>query len=172
MVINTLYLPELREMLAENDAVGLREFCTAIHPARVAEFMEGLEPEEAWRVLQHAESPLREQIFSYFDTEKQQAILAAISPEEAANLVANLPPDERVDLLKAIDPELASVLLAGPQRGPTGHPAADRLSGEYRWGGDDFCLPPSCRGYECSRGTGRAGQAGGRVGDDLLRLRG
>lgn len=111
MVINTLFLPELREMLAENDAAGLREFCTAIHPAQAAEFMEGLEPEEAWRVLLHAESPVREQIFSYFDTAKQQAILAAIPPEEAAQLVANLPPDERVDLLKSIDPQLASALL-------------------------------------------------------------
>ncbi len=111
MVVNTLLLPELREMLAENDALGLREFCTAIHPAQAAEFMEGLEPEEAWRVLLHADSPVREQIFSYFDTAKQQAILAAIPPEEAAKLIANLAPDERVDLLKSIDPDLASALL-------------------------------------------------------------
>lgn len=111
MVVNTLLLPELREMLAENDSAGLREFCTAIHPAQAAEFMEGLEPEEIWRVLQHAETPLREQIFSYFDTRKQQAILASIPPDEAARLIANLPPDERVDVLKSIDPELGSALL-------------------------------------------------------------
>ena len=35
---NTLYLPELREMLAENDAGELREFCVALHAARTAEF--------------------------------------------------------------------------------------------------------------------------------------
>jgi magnesium transporter len=112
MVVNTLYLPELREMLAQKDEVGLREFCTAIHPARVAEFMEGLTPEEAWEVLQYAESPLREQIFTYFDTDKQQAILREIPSEEAAQLVANLPPDERVDLLKSLDSDLSSALLA------------------------------------------------------------
>ena len=53
---NTLYLPELREMLAAHDAAGLEEFCTALHhPARTAEFMEGLTAEEAWAVLRHAE---------------------------------------------------------------------------------------------------------------------
>ena len=39
---NTLYLPELREMLAENNVAELQEFCVALHPARTAEFMEGL----------------------------------------------------------------------------------------------------------------------------------
>ena len=61
---NTLYLPELREMLAANDVAGLEEFCTALHhPARTAEFVEGLTAEEAWVVLQHAELPLRVEIF-------------------------------------------------------------------------------------------------------------
>ncbi len=111
MVINTLYLPELREMLALRDVEGLREFCTAIHPARVAEFMEGLTPEEAWEVLQYAESPLREEIFGYFDREKQQAIVGRLSPEEAGKLITNLPPDDRVDLLKTMDVELVGQLL-------------------------------------------------------------
>ena len=46
-MVNTLYLPELREMLTENNAAELQEFCTALHPARTAEFMEGLSAEEA-----------------------------------------------------------------------------------------------------------------------------
>ena len=54
-MINTLLLPELREMLATNDVAGLVEFCDAMHPARAAEFMEGLTPEETWRVLQAAD---------------------------------------------------------------------------------------------------------------------
>ena len=47
-MINTLYLPELREMLERRDEPALREFCTALHPARTAEFMEGLSASEAW----------------------------------------------------------------------------------------------------------------------------
>ena len=72
---NTLYLPELREMLATNDTVELSEFCQALHPARTAEFMEGLTEDEAWSVLQHADPQLRSEIFSYFDRDKQLQIL-------------------------------------------------------------------------------------------------
>ena len=74
-MINTLYLPELREMLAEEDVPGLQEFCTALHPARTAEFMEGLAAAEQWAVLRHAELVLREQIFAYFPHARQVEII-------------------------------------------------------------------------------------------------
>ena len=54
-MINTLYLPELREMLELGDVEGLHEFCIALHPARTAEFMEGLTASESWTVLQTAD---------------------------------------------------------------------------------------------------------------------
>ena len=66
-MINTLYLPELREMLESSDVEGLREFCTALHPARTAEFMEGLTATESWTVLQAADQPTRVEIFAYLD---------------------------------------------------------------------------------------------------------
>jgi magnesium transporter len=49
-MINTLFLPELREMLGEDQTQELKEFCTALHPAKTAEFMEGLNEAEMWRV--------------------------------------------------------------------------------------------------------------------------
>ena len=52
-MINTLYLPELREMLTTNDEEELREFCTALHPSRIADFMDGLSAAESWQVLRH-----------------------------------------------------------------------------------------------------------------------
>ena len=41
-MINTLFLPELREMLADNNVAELSDFCVAMHPSRTASFMEGL----------------------------------------------------------------------------------------------------------------------------------
>lgn len=108
---NTLYLPELREMLAENNMAELREFCAALHPARTAEFMEGLSPEETWGVLHHAEYPARAEIFSYFDRQKQIEIIEQIDRVEIGDLVAHLPPDDRVDLLKQIEPQVVSELM-------------------------------------------------------------
>lgn len=108
---NTLYLPELREMLAENDAAGLKEFCEALHPARVADFMAGLGPEESWAVLQHADPELRAQVFGFFDEEKQRQILERIDRGEAAVLIGDLPPDDRVDLLQEVAPEVLQEVM-------------------------------------------------------------
>jgi magnesium transporter len=110
-MVNTLFLPELREMLAENNTFELREFCTALHPARTAEFMEGLEPDEAWRVLQHADLKLREEIFSYLPHDKQVAIIQTQDRGEIAELLADLPADDRVDLLRDVPPEVVEELL-------------------------------------------------------------
>ena len=63
-MVNTLFLPEIREMLASENTAELKEFCVALNPGRTAEFMEGLEDHEAWQVLQYAEPPRRAEILS------------------------------------------------------------------------------------------------------------
>jgi len=110
-MINTLYLPELREMLAESDVHGLQEFCTALHPARTAEFMEGLTPAEQWAVLRHAELALREQIFSYFPHQRQVEIIETQDRAEVAELIADVAADDRVDLLHDVRHEVVEELL-------------------------------------------------------------
>ena len=108
---NPLYLPELREMLAENNAAELQEFSHALHPARIAEFMDGLTAEESWAVLQHVEVPLRVEIFGFFEKEKQIEIIETISRPEIARLIGDLPPDDRVDRLNEVDPEVVAQLM-------------------------------------------------------------
>jgi len=110
-MVNTLFLPELREMLAEKNEFELHEFCTALNPARTAEFMEGLDPADAWAVLRHADLKLREQIFAYFPHEKQVAIIESQDLSEIAELLAVLPADDRVDLLHDVKAELAEEIL-------------------------------------------------------------
>ncbi len=102
-MINTLYLPELREMLAENDSAGLRDFCEALNPVRAAEFMSGLDSAETWQVIQQTDFDSRVDIFLYLDDDKKTEILETCPVEEVADLVAGLPPDDRVDLLQNID---------------------------------------------------------------------
>ena len=111
-MINTLYLPELREMLAENDSDGLRSFCEALNPVRAAEFMSGLNSEETWRVIQQTDLESRVDIFSYLDPDKKNEVLENCQINEVAKLVAELPPDDRVDLLQGIDAKRRNKLLA------------------------------------------------------------
>src|SRR5438874_3155197 len=110
-MVSTLFLPELREMLAEDNAFELQEFCTALHPARTAEFMEGLDAADAWRVLRHADLKLREDIFGYFPKEKQLDIIESQDRAEIAELLADLPADDRVDLLRDVPSEVVEELL-------------------------------------------------------------
>ncbi len=110
-MINTLYLPELREALAEKNEAELQEFCTALHPARTAEFMEGLEPAESWEVLRHTDVANRAQIFSYIDHDKQVEIIESQDRDEIADLIAELAPDDRVDLLDDVEDAVVDDLL-------------------------------------------------------------
>lgn len=110
-MINTLYLPELREMLAEHSESELREFCVALHPARTAEFMEGLTASEAWEVLKYAEPRLREQIFTFFPHDKQIEIFESQDRKEVAELIVELAADDRVDLLQDVRTEVVDELL-------------------------------------------------------------
>ncbi len=111
-MINTLYLPELREMIAEGNAAELHEFCEALHPARTAEFMEGLTASEAWEVLKHTNSTNRVETFGYFDPDQQVEIIESCDRQEISQLIADLPADDRVDLLNLVDPAIVDELLA------------------------------------------------------------
>ena len=115
-MINTLYLPEIRELLANGNTVELREFCEALHPARTAEFMQGLSIDEAWAVLRHTELVHQGEIFSYFDLDRQHEILTTQNREEVAEMVAELAPDDRTDILQDLDDEVLDDIL---QRLPT-----------------------------------------------------
>lgn len=108
---NTLYLPELREMLAEHNTAELGEFCTALHPARTVEFMEGLTPTESWEVLRHAAPTARAEIFHYLPRERQVEIIDSGDREEMGRFLADLASDDRVDILNDVRPEVVEELL-------------------------------------------------------------
>ena len=110
-MVNTLFLPELREMLADKNRADLEEFCVALNPGRVAEFMEGLSDAEVWRVLQYADPARRADIFGYFEEERQVAMLAVHAADEAAELIGEIPDDDRVDLIQDLDDERVGQIL-------------------------------------------------------------
>jgi len=110
-MVNTLLLPELREMLHANNGPELAEFCSALNAARTAEFMEGLDDTEAWQVLQHASPARRAEIFEHFSEERQLALLRHNDPAEIAELVEEMAADDRVDLLQELDDERVDEIL-------------------------------------------------------------
>lgn len=101
--MNTLFLPELREMLQENRIDEMREFCETLNPGRTAEFMEGLADAEIWDVLSHADPDRRTEVFGHFEFVRQVSMLEHADPTSAASLVESLPADDRVDLLQELE---------------------------------------------------------------------
>ena len=110
-MINTLLLPELREMIANGDQEGLREFASALHPARSAEFMEGLTPQEAWEVLQASEPGRQAEVFGFLPDTMKVEILETVAPKETSSLMAELPADDRVDLINDVRSDVVEEML-------------------------------------------------------------
>ena len=110
-MINTLFLPELREMLADNNVAELSDFCVAMHPSRTASFMEGLSDDEVWRVLENSTPENVADVFAYFDEDRKRQLLETDRVQQAAELVAHLPSDDRVDLLQDLDESLRQRIL-------------------------------------------------------------
>ncbi len=111
-MINPLFLPELREMLALNDEREMREFCTALHPARAAEFMEGLSAAESWAILQPADPNQRAEIFQYFELDRKLELLREQDEVQVAALITCLPADDVVDLFQELDSQRVDQILA------------------------------------------------------------
>ena len=110
--MNTLFLPEVREMLASSNLAELEEFCNALNAGRTAEFMEGLTNDEVWQVLQYATPHRRAEIFGYFDPGRQVEMVASHPATEVAELIDHIPADDRVDLLQELQPNLVDPILA------------------------------------------------------------
>lgn len=110
-MVNTLVLPELRELLEENDAETLSEVMAEMHPASVAEFSEGLSVDETWRLLDYAPLERQAEVFELYSIGKQVEMAGEVGRERMSKLLEVMAPDDRVDLLRRLDPEVVESLM-------------------------------------------------------------
>jgi magnesium transporter len=108
---NPLLVPELRQMLAEGEFQGLKEFCDSVHPAEVAELISPLTAEEVWAIISHANPETRAWIFSELDEDIQVEIVESLQRKEIARLLADMSPDDRADLFILLPEELKETVL-------------------------------------------------------------
>lgn len=110
-MFDPLLLPELREMLLENDTQAMREFCTIFHAGVVAENLEALTAPECWQVLSQADWRRRAEAFEYFSRVRQMELVATIDKPHLSALLEVMAPDDRVALLKNMEPSQIDLLL-------------------------------------------------------------
>ncbi len=110
-VFNTLLLPDLRQMLDENDGRALKEFCEALHPGVAAEVIEELDAKTAWQVLSHCGPVTQAEILGFLPLPFQVQLVQSIEGPGLTRLIEEMSPDDRVDLLERMEPDAVEALM-------------------------------------------------------------
>src|SRR5262245_11764825 len=109
---HVLFGPEIREMLRENDSIGIKTFCESLHPATIAEALaDDFTAEEVWRALSTTSIINQAAIFEYFPIEWQVKLVEGTGRQHMANLIEKMSHDDRVALLRRLMPRVADQLL-------------------------------------------------------------
>jgi magnesium transporter len=109
---HVLFGPEVREMLQDNDATGMKAFCESLHPATVAEALAGeFSVEEVWRFLETTSISHQAAIFEYFPIDWQVRMVEGTGQQHVARLIEQMSHDDRVALLRRLMPRVADQLL-------------------------------------------------------------
>ncbi|MFZ9089395.1 MAG: magnesium transporter [Planctomycetaceae bacterium] len=100
-----LILPDIRQMVHEDDLDGLAAFCGVVHPAMVAEILEELEDTQIWIILNQASEEVRVEIFEYLSLRHQAELVERLETAQLSRLLEWMSADDRVDLLTRL-PEI------------------------------------------------------------------
>jgi magnesium transporter len=108
---HALFGPELKVMLADDDAAGLKAFCDSVHPATAAEALDdAFTAAEIWRVISQADVRTQAAIFEYLPLAKQIEVVES-HREGVARLIEKMSHDDRVDLLRRLPARVSEALL-------------------------------------------------------------
>jgi magnesium transporter len=106
-----LFGPEVKQMLAEGNSAGLKEFCESLHPATVAEALdEDFTTEQIWEVISSASIRTQASIFEYLPSALQVEMAEKARPQ-MGELLSKMSHDDRVDLLRRLPPRVAESVM-------------------------------------------------------------
>ena len=106
-----LFGPEVKLMLEEANAAGLREFCESLHPATVAEALDGeFSPEQIWEIISQANIRTQASIFEYLPPPLQVEMAEKARPQ-VGQLLSKMSHDDRVDLIKRLPGRVAEAVM-------------------------------------------------------------
>ena len=107
-----LFGPEVRLMLHEKDAAGMKAFCESLHPATVAEALDDeFDAEEVWSFLKGIDIAAQAAVFAYFPEDKQVKLVEGTGRPHMARLIEQMSSDDRADLLRRLPAPAFEALL-------------------------------------------------------------
>lgn len=107
-----LFGPEVREMLAEHDAEGLRTLCDTLHPATVAEALDDeFTTDQIWEVISPSDLRTQAAIFEYLPIGRQVEMVEGTGRPQVGKLIEKMSHDDRADLLRRLPARVREGLL-------------------------------------------------------------
>src|SRR5262245_21078809 len=108
-----LFGPELRMMLQDGNAAGLKAVVETLNPTTIAETLseDQFSVEEVWEVLRHADPRHAALVFEYFPLERQVKLAAGGGRSQMARLIELMSHDDRVALLRRLPAQVSGDLL-------------------------------------------------------------
>jgi len=108
---NTILIPEIRELISNNDTRALQELFESEHPVRIAEWLSEFEPEEIRRALSVLPPQHQASVLINMDEDLQVDVVMTLSRGEASRLFTAMPHDDRADLFQLLSDEQQEELL-------------------------------------------------------------
>src|ERR1051325_4824845 len=109
---HTLFSPEVKSLLADNNAEEIKVFLESLHPATVAESLAAdLTVDQVWQFLKNTNIKHQAIIFEYFPIDWQVKLVEGTGREHMAKLIKEMSHDDRVELLRRLMPRVAESLL-------------------------------------------------------------
>jgi len=109
---HSLFSPEIRDMLAQHDTVGMAALCEELHPATIAEAVEeDFAPEDVWQLISDADIRTQAAIFEYLPIELQEQMVENTARPQVGRLIEKMSHDDRVDLLRRLPRRVSENLL-------------------------------------------------------------
>ena len=111
---HSLLKPDLQQMLGEADQHGMSEFCDVLHPAVVAEVLDGLEISEVLEVLHACDLRKQVEILEFLPLPIQVELVEQLERNDRSRLtrwLEEMSSDDRVDLLNRLSEEDVERLL-------------------------------------------------------------
>ncbi|MDD5609882.1 MAG: hypothetical protein PHY57_15295, partial [Ignavibacterium sp.] len=108
---NLIFVPELKEIITNQNWTEFFELAEDMHPAELAEVLSPLEPQEIWELIDKLSIEKKSEIFSHLDSSLQVEVTELIGRLKLAELLTEMPSDDRVDLFKKFPVEMQENIL-------------------------------------------------------------
>lgn len=110
-MVNSLLVPEFRDLLKRKKFDFLREFIGEIHAKEAAELLAPLTPGDIWKILNLVDEHKRAEVFAYLDMDVQVDMISAGLKRHVLDLLTPMSKDDRADLFLHLDKNVADKLL-------------------------------------------------------------